>query len=73
MIQTLILVFVIFLLVVLGMSIGVLMGRDKLKGSCGGVGAIPGLKSDCACEKPCDKKAKANADAKTEHKVNFPA
>lgn len=73
MIQTFILVFAILLLVVVGMSIGVLMGRRKLKGSCGGVGAIPGLKSDCACENPCDKKAKAAAEAKTEHKVNFPA
>lgn len=70
---TFFLVFGILLLVILGMSVGVIFQQKKLKGSCGGVGAIPGLKSDCACDKPCDKKAKAEAQAKTEHKVNFPA
>ena len=70
---TFFLVFGIMLLVVIGMSVGVIFQQKKLNGSCGGVGNIPGLKSDCKCDNPCDKKAKAEAEAKTEHKVNFPA
>lgn len=37
--STFIVTFVALLLVVVGMSVGVLMGRKPLKGSCGGVGA----------------------------------
>ena len=37
--STLIISFVVLLFVIIGMSIGVLMGRSPLKGSCGGVGA----------------------------------
>lgn len=39
-----ILAFVIFLLIVVGMSIGVIMGRKPITGSCGGVGAALGEK-----------------------------
>lgn len=39
----------VMLLVVTGMSVGVLFGRKPLKGSCGGVGAALGEK-DYSCE-----------------------
>ncbi len=39
----------VMLLVVVGMSIGVLFGRQPLKGSCGGVGAALGEK-DYVCD-----------------------
>lgn len=39
----------VLLLVVVGMSIGVLLGRKPLKGSCGGVGAALGEK-DYTCD-----------------------
>ncbi len=39
----------VMLLVVAGMSIGVLFGRQPLKGSCGGVGAALGEK-DYVCD-----------------------
>ncbi|WP_024460322.1 (Na+)-NQR maturation NqrM [Marinimicrobium sp. LS-A18] len=39
----------VMLLVVVGMSIGVLLGRQPLKGSCGGVGAALGEK-DYVCD-----------------------
>lgn len=39
----------VMLLVVLGMSVGVIFGRQPLKGSCGGVGAALGEK-DYTCE-----------------------
>ena len=70
---TFFIVFTVMLVVVLGMSLGVIFGNKKLKGSCGGVGNIPGLQSNCSCENPCDKRVKREAEAKTEHRVNFPA
>lgn len=40
--ETFILAIVILGLLILGMSVGVIMGRKPLKGSCGGVGAAMG-------------------------------
>ncbi|PID46179.1 MAG: hypothetical protein CSB47_05585 [Proteobacteria bacterium] len=48
--------FVIFALVAFGMSLGVILNKRELKGSCGGLGNIPGVSSDCSCSKPCEKK-----------------
>ncbi|MCK9563608.1 MAG: (Na+)-NQR maturation NqrM [Bacteroidales bacterium] len=39
----------VLLLVVVGMSVGVIMGRKPIKGSCGGIGAALGEK-DYVCE-----------------------
>lgn len=53
------LAFCFMLLVVAAMSVGVLMGRKPIAGSCGGLSAI-GLKSSCdICggkDKDCEKK-----------------
>ncbi len=40
--ETFILAIIILGLLILGMSVGVLMGRKPIKGSCGGVGAALG-------------------------------
>ncbi|PWQ93598.1 (Na+)-NQR maturation NqrM [Leucothrix arctica] len=48
--------FIVFTLVALGMSVGVIFNNRELKGSCGGLGNIPGLSNDCSCSNPCDKK-----------------
>ena len=40
---------VVLLLIVAGMSVGVMMGRQPLKGSCGGVGAALG-EANYTCE-----------------------
>lgn len=48
--------FLILCLVAFGMSLGVILNKRELKGSCGGLGNIPGLSSDCSCSKPCDKR-----------------
>ncbi len=45
----LLLAFFIVLLIVAGMSIGVLMGRKPMKGSCGGVGPALG-EEDYTCD-----------------------
>lgn len=58
--------FLIFSLVAFGMALGVILNNRELKGSCGGIGNIPGMSSDCSCSNPCDKKkarmAKEQAD-----------
>jgi len=53
-----ILSFLVFLIVMLGMSIGVCYGRRALQGSCGGLNKIPGIESDCdgQCHQPCPKR-----------------
>lgn len=49
-----IITFIIMTLAVLGMAVGVLAGRNPIRGSCGGLNAIPGI--ECACSTPCEKK-----------------
>lgn len=59
----------ILLLVVGAMSIGVIMGREPIKGSCGGMSAL-GMKTACdicggeagRCEKNAESGEKPNAD-----------
>lgn len=50
-----ILVFVVFLLVVAAMSVGYLLQRKKISGSCGGISAL-GMDKACDCDEPCDDK-----------------
>ena len=45
--MTWLLVFVGMLLVVLGMSIGVIMGRKPIAGSCGGLAKLNMARDDC--------------------------
>ena len=45
--ETFVLAFMFMALVVAAMAVGVIMGRDPIKGSCGGMGAV-GI--DAACE-----------------------
>ncbi len=43
---TFILVFLIVILLVAGMSVGVIFGRKPISGTCGGIGAL-GISSSC--------------------------
>lgn len=54
--QTMLATFVIFGLAVLGMAVGVMFGRRRLSGSCGGT---PG--SACSCSVPERKACQARA------------
>lgn len=42
-----------FLAVILAMSIGYIIKRKSIAGSCGGISAL-GLKKVCDCDEPCD-------------------
>ncbi|PID33863.1 MAG: hypothetical protein CR955_00425 [Thiotrichales bacterium] len=48
--------FTILLLAFLGMAAGILLNNRELKGSCGGLSNIPGVKGDCSCANPCEKR-----------------
>ncbi len=45
--------FIIMVMVIAGMAIGVIFGRESLKGTCGGMG-----NGECLCINKCEKKRK---------------
>ncbi len=55
--------FALMVIVVVIMAIGVIFGRNAIKGSCGGSNA-----GNCICVKKCDKRKKLEAE-KAEMKV----
>ena len=52
--------FCIFALVILGMSLGYLVKRKSLQGSCGGMSSL-GLEKVSDCPEPCDARKKRMA------------
>ncbi len=59
--------FVVFLAVIAGMSIGYIIKRKSIHGSCGGIASL-GLEKVCDCPEPCDarKKRIAREEARRE-------
>jgi hypothetical protein len=49
--------FVFMLIVIAIMAVGVIFGRNAIKGSCGGTG-------NCVCKEKCDKRKKLEAEQK---------
>ena len=47
--------FVIFALVIAGMSIGYIVQKKSITGSCGGISNL-GMEKACDCPDPCDKR-----------------
>ena len=45
----------LLLVVFIGMSIGYLIKKKSIAGSCGGLGAL-GIEKACNCDNPCDKR-----------------
>jgi hypothetical protein len=71
--ETLVLSFVVLLLIVVGMAVGVLMGRKPIAGSCGGMTA---LGMDVACDvckgdpEVCETEQQKNLKAEMASKNN---
>lgn len=62
--MTWLLVFLVMLAVMLGMAIGVIMGRKPIAGSCGGIANLGIEKDDCPiCGGNQEKCEEANAEA----------
>lgn len=59
---TFLITFGVFLAVIAAMSIGYIIQRKVVKGSCGGLGSI-GIEKECNCPEPCDARKKREAQA----------
>ncbi len=46
----------VFLLAAAGLALGLLFGRGPVRGSCGGLSAIPGVQRFCSCAEPCPRR-----------------
>lgn len=51
--QLFLITFGIFLVVILGMSIGFIIKKKSIAGSCGGISSL-GMQKVCDCDTPCD-------------------
>ncbi|HKK02490.1 MAG TPA: (Na+)-NQR maturation NqrM [Gammaproteobacteria bacterium] len=60
---TFLIAFLLFAGAIAGMSIGVMAGRGRIEGSCGGLNRVAGVDSDCggACRRPCARRRAAQA------------
>lgn len=57
--QIFFLTFTVFALAMLGLAVGWLINQRALKGSCGGISAVPGMEDyRCSCDTPCEKRRK---------------
>lgn len=68
MLGTALVAFFVFMMVVIGMAVGVMVQGKRITGSCGGLGAIDGVDQCGVCGRdfsdptdltPCDERAKA--------------
>jgi uncharacterized protein len=55
---TFLIAFLVFIAAIAAMSVGVMAGRGRIAGSCGGLNQVPGIESDCggACRRPCARR-----------------
>ena len=58
--NTFLITFGVFLAVIAAMSIGYIIQKKVVKGSCGGLGAV-GIDKVCNCPEPCDARKKREA------------
>lgn len=60
--STFLITFGAFLAFVVAMSVGYIVQKKVVKGSCGGLGAV-GIDKVCNCPEPCDARKKREARA----------
>ncbi|EFB71084.1 Protein of uncharacterised function (DUF539) [Providencia rustigianii] len=60
--------FALFLLAFLGMSLGYIIKRKSIQGSCGGLSSI-GVEKVCDCPEPCDARKKRMAREEARKKM----
>jgi hypothetical protein len=58
--NTFLITFGVFVLVITAMAVGYIFQRKVVKGSCGGLGAV-GIEKVCNCPEPCDARKKREA------------
>ncbi|MDN2617296.1 (Na+)-NQR maturation NqrM [Enterobacter kobei] len=58
--------FAVFVLVVFGMSLGWIIKRKSIQGSCGGISSL-GMEKVCDCPEPCDARKKKNGPRTAAH------
>jgi hypothetical protein len=54
-VSTFVAALLVFGLAFAGLALGVLLGRESLRGSCGGLRKL-GIEKDCSCEAPCPRR-----------------
>ncbi|MBD1388834.1 (Na+)-NQR maturation NqrM [Neiella sp. HB171785] len=65
---TFVITFAVLLLIVAAMSIGYLVQRKTISGSCGGIASL-GLDKVCDCPEPCKKRKAREAKAAKREKL----
>jgi hypothetical protein len=60
--------FIVFLLVVVGMSVGYIVNQRTISGSCGGLASV-GIDKECDCPEPCDNRKQKEAKAQRNKKL----
>ncbi|QUM75340.1 (Na+)-NQR maturation NqrM [Moritella sp. 24] len=60
--------FVMFALVIAGMSIGYIVQKKSITGSCGGISGL-GMEKACDCPDPCDKRKAKMAKEEAKQKM----
>ncbi|WP_299264794.1 (Na+)-NQR maturation NqrM [uncultured Psychrosphaera sp.] len=61
--QIFLLTLIMLLVVFAAMSIGYLVKKKSIAGSCGGLGAL-GIEKACNCDNPCDKRLERERQAR---------
>ena len=60
--------FIMFALVIVGMSIGYIVQKKSITGSCGGISGL-GMEKACDCPDPCDKRKAKMAKEEAKQKM----
>lgn len=66
--STFIAAFVVLLVFFLLMSIGYIIKKKAVEGSCGGLGVL-GIEKACDCDDPCDKRKRRMAEEERREKL----